>query len=135
MRRWTTFAGVVLLAALANAGLMATWFVDMQRLVAVPINDGVVFLGIILVGTFIALIIDDLGRGALAMVLASILGSTLFGLAIAAPGFAVPEVRITLINRGTTYGLAALLISALFGLIGMVVAWGIEAFGQRGMGR
>ena len=46
---------------------------------------------------------------------------------IAAPGFSIPGVRVTLIDRATNFGLLALLMCLLFGLAGMVVAWIIEA--------
>ena len=47
-------------------------------------------------------------------------------------GYAVEEVRVTLINRGTTYAFVALLLTSLFGLMGAVIGWVIQAFGQRG---
>jgi hypothetical protein len=132
MNRWARFVAAVLLAAVANAGLMASWFLDTERLVAVPLDDTLVFLGVVGVGTLLGLTLDDFARGAIALVSASALGALIFGLAISAPGFVVDEVRVTLINRGTTFGLAALLFTSLFGLIGMVVVWVIDGFGQRG---
>jgi hypothetical protein len=131
-RGWAQFVAVVLLAAVANAGLMVTWFLDMERLVAVPLDDTVVFVGVVVVGLLLALVLDDFARGAIALVVASALGAVIFGLAVSAPGFVVDEVRVTLINRGTTFGLAALLFTTLFGLIGMAAGWVIDAFGQRG---
>jgi hypothetical protein len=129
---WARFVVAVMLAAVANAGLMATWFLDMERLVAVPLNDTLVFLGVVGVGLLLALALDDFARSAIALVVASALGAVLFGLAVSAPGFVVDEVRVTLINRGTTFGLAALLFTSLFGLIGLAAGWVVEAFGQRG---
>jgi hypothetical protein len=81
----------------------------------------------VLLGVLLGLAVGDTARGAVGLVIVALLGSTLYGLAIAAPGFRVAGVRVTLIDRGTTYGLFALMLIGLFGLSGIVIAWLIES--------
>ncbi len=134
MRAVARLVVATVLASVANAGIVASTTTDLRDLTAVPISDIWLLPGLVLVGTLLTLAIGDVGRSALALVAAAVLGSTLFGLAIAAPGFSIPGVRVTLIDRATNFGLLALLMCLLFGLSGMVVAWIVEAaIGRREM--
>lgn len=127
MRSLARLVLAVLLASVANAGIVASTTTDLRDLTPVYVGDLWLLPGLILVGTLLSLAVGDVARSALGLVAAAILGSTLFGLAIAAPGFSVPGVRVTLLDRATNFGLLALLMCLLFGLAGMVLAWIIEA--------
>ncbi|HBY45641.1 MAG TPA: hypothetical protein PLR44_01035 [Thermomicrobiales bacterium] len=126
MRSYIRLIIATLLASVANAGIVASTTTDLRDLMPVHISDIWLLPGLVLVGTLLTLAIGDLARSAFALIAAAVLGSTLFGMAIASPGFAIPGVRVTLIDRATNFGLLALLMTLLFGLSGMVVAWMIE---------
>lgn len=130
MRRagWPLTIFAVLLAAIANAGLVASTSEDLQGLTPIAISDVWLIPGIVLLGALLGLIIGDTARGAVGIVVVALLAATMYGLAIAAPGLKVEGVRVTLIDRGTTYGLFALMLIALFGLAGIVISWLIESF-------
>lgn len=117
----------ILLASIANAGLVASTTTDLRDLMPIQISDIWLVPGLVLVGVLLSLAIGDAAKSALALSVAAVLGSVLFGLTIASPGFSIPGVRVTLIDRATNFGLLALLMSLLFGLAGMVVAWIIDA--------
>ena len=122
-----------LLAAVASAGLMASTSSDLQNLTAIHINDFWLLPGLILIGVLISVANDeDVARSAIALLAAGVLGATLVGLAIAAPGFRVEGVQTAMIDRGTTFGLLALLLIVLFGLAGIIISWVIGAFFRPG---
>lgn len=122
-----------LLGAIASAGLVGSTLSDLQRLTALYLSDVWLLPGLIAIGALISLANeDDVGRSAVALLAAGILGATLVGLAIAAPGFRVAGVQTAMIDRGTTFGLLALMLIVLFGLAGIVVAWLIGAFVRPG---
>ncbi len=75
---------------------------------------------------------DDVARSTVSLLAAGVLGATIVGLAIAAPGFRVSGVQTAMIDRGTTFGLLALLLIVLFGLAGIVVSWIAGAFFRPG---
>lgn len=124
---------VIVLASVANAGIVASTTTDLRDLTLIRISDIWLLPGLILVGTLLSLAIGDLGRSALALITASVVGSLLFALAVAGPGFSISAIRVTLIDRATNYGLLALLMCLLFGFAGLVVSWLIDAAlgGQR----
>lgn len=118
-----------LLAAVASAGLVASTSSDLQNLTAFYLSDVWLLPGLVLIGVLLsAANDDDVARSATALVVAGVLGATIVGLAIAAPGFRVEGVQTAMIDRGTTFGLLALLLIVLFGLAGIVVSWLIGAF-------
>jgi hypothetical protein len=122
-----------LLAAIAGAGLMASTSSDLQNLTAFHVNDVWLLPGLVLIGILISIANDeDVARSAIALLAAGVLGSVLVGLAIAAPGFRVEGVQTAMIDRGTTFGLLALLLIVLFGLAGIIVSWVIGAFFRPG---
>jgi hypothetical protein len=122
-----------LLAAVASAGLMASTSSDLQNLTAFHVNDVWLLPGLVLIGALISVANDeDVARSAIALLAAGALGATLVGLAIAAPGFRVEGVQTAMIDRGTTFGLLALLLIVLFGLAGIIVSWVIGAFFRPG---
>lgn len=122
------FSAAVTFATIAFAGLMLSSMTDLKNLVAIPIPSAMLIPGIILIGALLTVVVGDVGRASIALLMATVLGATLFALAIAAPGFAVEEVQVRLVDRGTTYGLLALMLFGLFGMSGMVVAWLLESF-------
>ncbi len=124
---------VIVLASVANAGIVASTTTDLRDLTLIRISDIWLLPGLILVGTLLSLAIGDLGRSALALITASVVGSLLFALAVAGPGFSISAIRVTLIDRATNYGLLSLLMCLLFGFAGLVVSWLIDAAlgGQR----
>lgn len=124
---------VIVLASVANAGIVASTTTDLRDLTLIRVSDIWLLPGLILVGTLLSLAIGDLGRSALALITASVAGSLLFALAVAGPGFSISAIRVTLIDRATNYGLLALLMCLLFGFAGLVVSWLIDAAlgGQR----
>ena len=118
-----------LLAAVASAGLVASTSSDLQNLTAFYLSDVWLLPGLVLIGVLLsAANDDDVARSATALIVAGVLGATIVGLAIAAPGFRVEGVQTAMIDRGTTFGLLALLLIVLFGLAGIVVSWLIGAF-------
>jgi hypothetical protein len=122
-----------LLAAIASAGLMASTSSDLQNLTAFHINDVWLLPGLVLIGVLISVANDeDVARSTVALLSAGVLGATLVGLAIAAPGFRVERVQTAMIDRGTTFGLLALMLIILFGLAGIIVSWVIGAFFRPG---
>jgi len=118
---------VIVLASVANAGIVASTTTDLRDLTLIRVSDIWLLPGLILVGTLLSLAIGDLGRSALALITASVVGSLLFALAVAGPGFSISAIRVTLIDRATNYGLLALLMCLLFGFAGLVVSWLIDA--------
>ena len=122
-----------LLAAIASAGLMASTSSDLQNLTAFHINDIWLLPGLVLIGALISIANEeDVARSAIALLAAGALGATLVGLAIAAPGFRVEGVQTAMIDRGTSFGLLALLLIVLFGMAGIIVSWVIGAFFRPG---
>jgi hypothetical protein len=122
-----------LLAAIAGAGLMASTSSDLENLTTFHVNDVWLLPGLVLIGTLISIANDeDVARSAIALLTAGVLGSVLVGLAIAAPGFRVEGVQTAMIDRGTTFGLLALILIVLFGLAGIIVSWVIGAFFRPG---
>jgi len=118
---------VIVLASVANAGIVASTTTDLRDLTLIRVSDIWLLPGLILVGTLLSLAIGDLGRSALALITASVVGSLLFALAVAGPGFSISAIRVTLIDRATNYGLLSLLMCLLFGFAGLVVSWLIDA--------
>lgn len=127
MRSLAGLLGTIMLASVANAGIVASTTTDLRNLTPIGVSDVWLLPGLILVGTLMSLVIGDVARTSLALVAAAVIGASLFALAIAAPGFAVEGVRVTLIDRATNFGLLAFLMSLLFGLTGMVLAWIVES--------
>jgi hypothetical protein len=127
IRRWIWEGCVVALGSIAAAGICASTTSDLQGLTVFHVDSAWILPGLAAIGALVTLAIADAMRSAVALGIISLAGSTMFGLAIAAPGLRVEGVRVTLIDRGTTYGLLALLLIALFGLCGMVAAWAINA--------
>lgn len=125
-------SAVVLFGSIAAAGLCASTTSDLQGMTPYPINSSLILPGLILLGALVTLAINDAMRSAVALLIIAVCGATMFGLAIAAPGFRVEGVRVMLIDRGTTYGLLGLLLIALFGLCGMVLAWALNAIFRPG---
>jgi hypothetical protein len=123
---WPITILAVMFAAIANAGLVASTLEDLKGLTPLSISGVWLIPGIILLGTLLGVAIGDTARGAVALVVVALLSATLYGLAIAAPGFSVEGVQVTLIDRGTTAGLLAMMLIALFGLPGIVIAWLVE---------
>jgi hypothetical protein len=122
-----------LLAAIAGAGLMASTSSDLQNLTAFHVNDVWLLPGLVLIGILISIANDeDVARSAIALLAAGVLGSVRVGLAMAAPGFRVEGVQTAMIDRGTTFGLLALILIVLFGLAGIIVSWVIGAFFRPG---
>lgn len=118
-----------LLAAVAGAGLVASTSSDLQNLTVFYLSDVWLLPGLILIGVLLSVANDDdVARSATALIVAGVLGATIVGLAIAAPGFRVEGVQTAMIDRGTTFGLLALLLIVLFGLAGIVVSWLVGAF-------
>lgn len=115
------FALTVALAAVASAGLVASTSKDLGPLAPLSLAGVWLLPGLMLIGALLALAIGDGVQAAAALALSSVVGATLYGLALAAPGFAVTQAQVTLINRGTTLGLGAFLLILVFGLIGMSV--------------
>src|SRR5207248_1229511 len=104
-------------------GLLATTLKQLSPLAAFSLSGVWLVPGLIAIGALIALAVDGAGRGAMSVLGAAVLGAVLYGAAVAAPGLRVAPVRIKLLNDGTTYGLVALLLCALFGMAGMMVVW------------
>ena len=118
-----------LLASVASAGLVASTLSDLQNMTAFYLSDVWLLPGLILIGVLISIANDDdVARSTISLLITGVLGATLVGLAIAAPGFRVEGVQTAMIDRGTTVGLLALLLTVLFGLAGMVTAWTVGAF-------
>ena len=121
------------LAAVASAGLVASTTSDLQNLTAFYLSDVWLLPGLVLIGILIAIANDDdVVRSTTALLGAGAIGATLVGLAIAAPGFRVEGVQTAMIDRGTTFGLLALLLIVLFGLAGIILSWLIGAFFRPG---
>jgi len=118
---------VIVLASVANAGIVASTTTDLRDMTLIRVSDIWLLPALIIVGTLLSLAIGDLGRSALALITASVVGSLLFALAVAGPGFSISAIRVTLIDRATNYGLLALLMCLLFGFAGLVVSWLIDA--------
>jgi hypothetical protein len=117
-----------LLASVANAGLFASSSHDLRPFGEVSLGGAWLVPGIILVGACVALAVGDASRSAVAVVAASVCGAVWFGLALAAPGLSVAPLRVVLIDRGTTFGLVALLMNALFGMAGLGIVWIVRSF-------
>ena len=113
-----------LVAAIASAGLVGSTSADLQRLTAFDVPDVWLLPGLIVIGMLISIANeDDVALSVAALLIAGVGGSLVVGLAIAAPGFRIEGVQTAMIDRGTTFGLLALLLIVLFGLAGIIVAW------------
>jgi hypothetical protein len=124
-------SGIV--AALAAAGLVGSTSADLQQLTAFHVPDFWLLPGLVVIGVLISIANeDDVALSAAALLIAGVGGATVVGLAIAAPGFRVEGVQTAMIDRGTTFGLLALLLIVLFGLAGIIVAWIGGAFFRPG---
>lgn len=123
MRQYTLELVVVILGSIASAGLCASTTSDLQALTVFPVASALILPGLALIGALMTLAIGDAMRSVVALLIVSVTGSALFGLSIAAPALRLDGTRVSLIDRGTTFGLLGLLMISLFGLLGMVVVW------------
>ena len=131
-RQYALEAVVIVLASIASAGLCASTTSDLQALTAFHVGSAWVLPGLALIGALTTLAINDAMRSAVALLIVAVAGATMFGMAIAAPAFRLDGTRVSLIDRGTTFGLLALLLISLFGLLGMVVVWTINTLVRPG---
>jgi hypothetical protein len=118
----------VVLATIADAGLVASTTTDLKDFTLISVNDIWLLPGLALIGALLVFAIDDVARSAIALVVVAVLGSGLFAFAIASPGLQIKGVRVTLIDRATNFGLLAFMLILFFGLGGMVVAWLIDGW-------
>jgi hypothetical protein len=132
MRQYTLEGIVIVLASIASAGLCASTTSDLQALTMFRVASAWIIPGLAIIGALMTLAINDAMRSAVALVIVSIAGSTIFGLAIAAPALRLEGSRVSLIDRGTTFGLLALLMISLFGLLGMVIVWTVNTLFRPG---
>ncbi|HUG15643.1 MAG TPA: hypothetical protein VMM78_11580 [Thermomicrobiales bacterium] len=131
-RQWLLEAVVIVLASVAAAGLCASTTSDLQALTVFHVNSAWIIPGLVLIGALMTLAINDAMRSAAALMIVSVAGATLFGMAIAAPALRLDGTRVSLIDRGTTYGLLGLLLIGLFGLLGMVAVWTVNTLVRPG---
>jgi hypothetical protein len=113
----------VLLASVCSAGLVAATSSDLAPFAPVRLSGALLIPGLMLVGALLAVAINDAVRAAAGLALAALLGASLYGFALSAPGFKVHAVQVQLINRGTTQGLVVFMLTLLFGLAGMMAAF------------
>jgi hypothetical protein len=132
MRQYTLEGIVIVLASIASAGLCASTTSDLQALTMFRVASAWIIPGLAIIGALMTLAINDAMRSAVALVIVSIAGATIFGLAIAAPALRLEGSRVSLIDRGTTFGLLALLMISLFGLLGMVIVWTVNTLFRPG---
>jgi hypothetical protein len=119
-RKWALAVLTSLLAAIAGAGLFATTTNELRVFAPIGLNGVWLAPGLILIGALLATANLEGTWSAGAMGAAAVLGATLYGAAIAAPGIEVAPIRTTMINDGTVQGLAAFLLLLIFGMIGVV---------------
>lgn len=121
-------AFVTLLASIASAGIVAASTTDLRDFAPVALSGAALLPGLAVVGALLSLAINDVARSAIAIVLTSVLGATLFFFAVAAPGLSVSSVRVGVVDRATNFALLAFLLILLFGFAGTVLAWLVEMF-------
>lgn len=119
---------VTLLASIASAGIVAASTTDLRDFAPVALNGAMLLPGLVIIGALLSLAIDDVARSAIALVVTSVLGATIFFFAVAAPGLSMSGVRVGVVDRATNFALLAFLLILLFGLAGTVLAWLVEMF-------
>lgn len=116
------------MGAIAAAGLFASTTEDLGNLVPVSVHFDLQLPGLVVIGLLCAFALRDITRTAIAFGIVSIGGALLYGLAIASAGLEVERAAVRLMNRGLIQGMAALLIIAVFVLVGMAIAVAINVF-------
>jgi hypothetical protein len=132
MRQYTLELVVVVLGSIASAGLCASTTSDLQALTVFPVASAWILPGLALIGALMTLAISDAMRSVVVLLIVSVAGSVMFAMAIAAPALRLDGTRVSLIDRATTFGLLALLMISLFGLLGMVVVWTVNTIVRPG---
>lgn len=122
---------VCILGTLAMAGLIASTTEDLGPLTAVDVPNVLQIPGLILIGLLIGLSLRSAAASVIALLVISICGALMQGLAIAWAGFEVEAASVYLINRGTVQGFFALLLIFFIGMAGVVLAMLTNVFWRR----
>lgn len=119
---------VCILGTIAMAGLVASTTVDLRTMTMISVPGVLQLPGVILVGMLSAFALRSAAAAMIALLVMSIAGALLHGLAIGLAAFEVEAASVFLINRATVQGFYALILIFCFGLIGVVLAMMINVF-------
>lgn len=122
---------VCILATVAMAGLVASTTEDLGPMTAVDIPRWLQLPGIIFIGALIGFALRTARSAMIGLVVISVLGAIMQGMAIASAGFVNDAASVFLFNRGTVQGFYALLLIFFFGMVGIVCAMAINVFARR----
>ncbi len=122
---------VCVCATIASAGLVASTTEDLRDLTLVPIPGALQLPGMILIGMLCAFALRSVAAATIALIVISVGGALLQGLAIALPAFEIEAASVRLINRGMVQGFFALLLIFCFGMVGVVSATLVNVFVRR----
>lgn len=122
---------VGMLASVAAGGVIVSTTRDLGSLTVLEIPDWFQLPGVILVGILVGLACRNSIEAFVALAIATVLGGVLQGFAIAISAAGAERASVQLINRGTVQGFYALMVIFFFGMIGVVIAAGINLAAHR----
>ncbi len=131
MNRRLEIGLIGLLGAIAGAGIVVSTTRDLGPLTVIAIPDWFQLPGIILVGILMGFASRNSPSAFGSLVIASIIGGALQGFAIAISAAGVERASVQLINRGTVQSFYAFIVIFFMGMVGVVIALGINYFARR----
>lgn len=131
MNRRLEIGLIGLLGAIAGAGIVVSTTRDLGPLTVLAIPDWFQLPGIILVGVLIGFASRNSPSAFGALLIASIVGGALQGFAIGISAAGAERAAVQLINRGTVQSFYAFIVIFFMGMVGVVIALGVNNFARR----
>lgn len=119
---------VGLLAGVAVAGVIASTSGEIDSLAPIKVPDSLQLPALMLVGLLAGFAARNFTRTLIALVVATVVGTLLFGWMLAVPGFDLDNYTVSRLNNAFSQGLYALLVSSTFVLVGMAVALAVNVW-------
>lgn len=131
MKSYAFGALVGLLAGIAIAGVIASTSGEIDSLAPIQMSGSLQLPALMLIGLLAGFAARDFMRAIIALVVATAVGTLLFGWMLAVPGFDPGNYTVSRLNNAFSQGLYALLVSSTFVLVGMAVALAVNVWGRQ----
>jgi hypothetical protein len=119
---------VGLLAGIAVAGIIASTSGEIDALAPIELSGSLQLPALMLIGLLAGFAARDFICAIIALVVATVVGTLLFGLMLAVPGFDLDNYTVSRLNNAFSQGLYALLVSSTFVLVGMAAALAVNVW-------
>lgn len=131
MKNYALGALVGLLAGIAIAGVIASTSGEIDSLAPIQMSGSLQLPALMLIGLLAGFAARDFMRAIIALVVATAVGTLLFGWMLAVPGFDPDNYTVSRLNNAFSQGLYALLVPSTFVLVGMAVALAVNVWGRQ----